>query len=274
MSQNQPEAAGSLKRAEMLPVTVNQVMLYVIAFWLVVLFHRLSAYFFAQLESLAPVFHFYGIATSQMGWTPGAVIAIYLFGPLFLAFIGFYLIQRWQILFINGKMSIAFTLWLSIHALSRLLTGGISGLISQRELSFVFIYTGVPVIISILIALAMFGLFLILSRKFSLPVLLASHDQRLIDEMPFRRWQIRYFLFFPWVIGASFVSIIHIAFSNFQEVITQLLIGLTLMTTFFHLRNDKPEYNIPIPKQFKPTIKWPLFIIGLILTALVLFLGR
>lgn len=273
MSQIHPEIAGKLKRAEMLPITFNQAALYVIAFWLVLLFHRLSEYFFASLESLTPTFHFYGIATSQTGWSAGAVIAIYLFGPLFLAFIGFYLIQRWQKLFINGKMSIAFTLWLSIHALSRLLTGGISGIITQRELSYVFMYTGIPIILGILIALVLFGIFLILSRKFALPTLLAAHDQRLIDEMPFRRWQVRYFLFFPWVIGASFVSIIHLVFFNLQEVITQLLIGLTLMTTFFHLRNDKPEYNIPIPIAFQPKIKKPLLLIGLILSVLMLLIG-
>lgn len=273
MSQFETEPADSLKREEMLPITINQTALYLIAYWLVLLFHRFCEYFFASLESLSPIFHFYGIATSQTGWSAGAVIAIYLFGPLFLAFIGFYLIQRWQKLFINGKISIAFALWLSIHALSRLLTGGISGIITQRELSFVFTYTGIPIIFSILIALGLFGCFLILSRKFALPTLLSAHNQRLIDEMPYRRWQVRYFLFFPWILGAAFVSIIHIVFFNFQEVITQLLIGLALMTTFFHLRNDKPEYNLPIPEAFQPKSKKSLLLIAFILTVLMLIIG-
>lgn len=258
----------------MLAVSINQTALYIIAYWLVVLAQRCSEYFFASLESLNPVFYFYGISTSQSGWSAGAVISTYMFGPLLLAFVGFYLVQRWKTLWIKGRMSIAFSLWLSIHALSRLLTGGISGFVTKSGVSQVFTHTGIPVFMEILLAGALYGLFIILARKYALAVLLASHNQRLIDEAPYRRLQVRHFLFIPWLAGASIVSVFNLVFLSFGDILSQFLIGFVLMTTHLHLLTDKPEYNVPIPEPFHPQTSRTLLILAAVLSLLVVIFAH
>lgn len=261
-----------IEKKDLVPLSVNQTSLYVISFWLVVLTQRIGEYFFASLESLNPTLHFYGLTTSQYGWTGGSVIAVYLFSALLLAFVGFYLLQRWQILWIKGRISIAFALWLSIHGLSRLLTGGISGLLTNSQLYFVFSYTGTPIIVSIFISIILYALLLILARKYALPTLLAAHDQKMIDNHAFRRLQIRYFLFIPWLAGSTIISIIHLFFLDFGEPINQLLIGFVLMTTHLHLRTDRPDYNVPIPAPFQLSFNKPLLAVAFIMSALIIFL--
>jgi hypothetical protein len=223
------------------------------------------------LESLNPTFHFYGLTTSQYGWTGGSVIAVYLFSALLMAFVGFYLLQRWQILWIKGRISIAFALWLSIHGLSRLLTASISGLLTRSQLYHVFTYTGIPLLVSIFISIALYGLMLILARKYALPTLLAAHDQRMIDNHDYRRLQIRYFLFIPWLVGSILVSVFHIFFMEFGEVMNQLLIGFVLMTTHFHLKTDRPDFNVPVPASFQLRLNKPILTIALVMSALILF---
>lgn len=261
-----------IEKRDLVTLAVNQTSLYILSFWLVILAQRFGEYFFASLESLNPSLHFYGLTTSQYGWTAGSVITVYLFSSLLLAFIGFYLLQRWQILWIKGRISISFALWLSIHGLSRLLTGGISGLLTNSQLYFVFSYTGTPIIVSIFISILLYAVLLVLARKYALPTLLAAHDQRMIDNHAFRRLQIRYFLFIPWLAGSTLISIIYLIFRDFSEPINQLLVGFVLMTTHLHLRTDRPDYNVPIPAPFKITLHKPIVAISLLISALVVLL--
>lgn len=263
-----------VEKKDLVTLSINQTALYLISFWLVILAQRSGEYFFASLESLNPTLHFYGITTSQYGWTGGSVIAVYLFSSLLLAFIGFYLLQRWQILWIKGRISISFALWLSIHGLSRLLTGGISGLLTNSELFYVFSYTGTPIIVSIFISILLYGLMLILARKYALPTLLAAHDQRMIDNHAFRRLQVRHFLFIPWLAGGAIISLCYFMFMEFGEMVNQLLIGFVLMTTYLHLRTDRPDYNVPIPAPFQITLNKPIIFISFIISILTIILLR
>ena len=253
---------------ERLALTVNNACLAIIGYYLVQIPLILISYFFAKLEDLRPVLHYYGVTIGPLandsvsqgaGWSGGSTIAAFVIGPLIFAFAAFYILQRWEMLWDNG-ISLGLIIWTSLHGFSRLLCGAVAGVFIPKFVGLVFLSTGLNLGIQIILSVLLFGIFLALTKQFLPPLLFNSRSQRVAEEEDARAEFVRYSLFLPWLASSTFISLIHGIRGHFYEVIIQFLIGIVVLTIYHNFHPQKPEYNVPIPDQGKPRIDFRLWV--------------
>jgi len=253
---------------ERLALVINNACLAIIGYYLVRIPLIFLSYFFAKLEDLRPVLHYYGVTIGRLaddsviqggGWSGGSTIAAFFIGPLVFAFASFYILQRWEVLWDNG-ISLGLIIWTSLHGFSRLLCGAVAGIFIPKFVGLVFLSTGLNLGIRIVLGVLLFGLFLALAKQFLPPLLFNGRSQRVAEEEDARAEFVRYSLFLPWLASSAFIALIHGIRGHFYEVIIQFLLGIVVLTIYHNFRPQKPEYNVPIPDQGRPMIDFRLWV--------------
>jgi hypothetical protein len=221
----------------------------------------------AQLEGLRPELHYYGLVIDQIsedsviqgaGWSGGSTIGAHFIGPLLFAFAAFYLLQRWEFLWMNG-ISLGLIIWTSLHGFSRLLCGAVAGVFIPQYVGQVFVATGLNLGVRVVVGIFAFVGFLAMARFFLPPLLFNGREQRVAEDEESRAEFVRYSLFLPWLISSTFIALIHGIRGHFYEVIVQFLLGLVVLHIYHQFRPQKPEYNVPIPEQGRPKVDFKLW---------------
>jgi hypothetical protein len=254
--------------AEQRALIINNACLGIIGYYLVRIPLILLSYILAQLEGLRPELHYYGLVIDQIsddsviqgaGWSGGSTIGAYFIGPLLFAFASFYLLQRWEFLWMNG-ISLGLIIWTSLHGFSRLLCGAVAGVFIPKFVGQVFVATGLNLGVRVVLGILAFGGFLALARFFLPPLLFNGREQRVAEDEESRAEFVRYTLFLPWLLSSSFIALIHGIRGHFYEVIVQFLLGLVVLHIYHQFRPQKPEYNVPIPEQGRPQVDYKLWL--------------
>lgn len=253
--------------AEQRALILNNACLGIIGYYLVRIPLILISYVLAQLEGLRPELHYYGLVIDQIsedsviqgaGWSGGSTIGAYFIGPLLFAFAAFYLLQRWEFLWMNG-ISLGLIIWTSLHGFSRLLCGAVAGVFIPQFVGQVFVATGLNLGVRVVLGIFAFVGFLALARFFLPPLLFNGREQRVAEDEESRAEFVRYSLFLPWLISSTFIALIHGIRGHFYEVIVQFLLGLVVLHIYHQFRPQKPEYNVPIPEQGRPKVDFKLW---------------
>ncbi|MFZ9681349.1 MAG: hypothetical protein ACO3GL_00340 [Bacteroidia bacterium] len=253
--------------AEQRALILNNACLGIIGYYLVRIPLILISYILAQLEGLRPELHYYGLVIDQIsedsviqgaGWSGGSTIGAYFIGPLLFAFAAFYLLQRWEFLWMNG-ISLGLIIWTSLHGFSRLLCGAVAGLFIPQYVGQVFVATGLNLGVRVVLGIFAFVGFLALARFFLPPLLFNGREQRVAEDEESRAEFVRYSLFLPWLISSAFIALIHGIRGHFYELIVQFLLGLVVLHIYHQFRPQKPEYNVPIPEQGRPKVDFKLW---------------
>lgn len=253
--------------AEQRALILNNACLGIIGYYLVRIPLILISYVLAQLEGLRPELHYYGLVIDQIsedsviqgaGWSGGSTIGAYFIGPLLFAFAAFYLLQRWEFLWMNG-ISLGLIIWTSLHGFSRLLCGAVAGVFIPQYIGQVFVATGLNLGVRVVLGIFAFVGFLALARFFLPPLLFNGREQRVAEDEESRAEFVRYSLFLPWLISSTFIALIHGIRGHFYEVIVQFLLGLVVLHIYHQFRPQKPEYNVPIPEQGRPKVDFKLW---------------
>lgn len=253
--------------AEQRALILNNACLGIIGYYLVRIPLILISYVLAQLEGLRPELHYYGLVIDQIsedsviqgaGWSGGSTIGAYFIGPLLFAFAAFYLLQRWEFLWMNG-ISLGLIIWTSLHGFSRLLCGAVAGVFIPQYVGQVFVATGLNLGVRVVLGIFAFVGFLALARFFLPPLLFNGREQRVAEDEESRAEFVRYSLFLPWLISSTFIALIHGIRGHFYEVIVQFLLGLVVLHIYHQFRPQKPEYNVPIPEQGRPKVDFKLW---------------
>ncbi|MGA1666190.1 MAG: hypothetical protein ACO39U_04280 [Bacteroidia bacterium] len=253
--------------AEQRALILNNACLGIIGYYLVRIPLILISYVLAQLEGLRPELHYYGLVIDQIsedsviqgaGWSGGSTIGAYFIGPLLFAFAAFYLLQRWEFLWMNG-ISLGLIIWTSLHGFSRLLCGAVAGVFIPQYVGQVFVATGLNLGVRVVLGIFAFVGFLALARFFLPPLLFNGREQRVAEDEESRAEFVRYSLFLPWLISSAFIALIHGIRGHFYEVIVQFLLGLVVLHIYHQFRPQKPEYNVPIPEQGRPKVDFKLW---------------
>ncbi|MGA1330672.1 MAG: hypothetical protein ACO31H_03775 [Bacteroidia bacterium] len=253
--------------AEQRALILNNACLGIIGYYLVRIPLILISYILAQLEGLRPELHYYGLVIDQIsedsviqgaGWSGGSTIGAYFIGPLLFAFAAFYLLQRWEFLWMNG-ISLGLIIWTSLHGFSRLLCGAVAGVFIPQYVGQVFVATGLNLGVRVVLGIFAFVGFLALARFFLPPLLFNGREQRVAEDEESRAEFVRYSLFLPWLISSAFIALIHGIRGHFYEVIVQFLLGLVVLHIYHQFRPQKPEYNVPIPEQGRPKVDFKLW---------------
>jgi hypothetical protein len=253
--------------AEQRALILNNACLGIIAYYLVRIPLILISYVLAQLEGLRPELHYYGLVIDQIsedsviqgaGWSGGSTIGAHFIGPLLFAFAAFYLLQRWEFLWMNG-ISLGLIIWTSLHGFSRLLCGAVAGVFIPQYVGQVFVATGLNLGVRVVVGIFAFVGFLAMARFFLPPLLFNGREQRVAEDEESRAEFVRYSLFLPWLISSTFIALIHGIRGHFYEVIVQFLLGLVVLHIYHQFRPQKPEYNVPIPEQGRPKVDFKLW---------------
>ncbi|MFM9060108.1 MAG: hypothetical protein ACKOQP_00390, partial [Bacteroidota bacterium] len=151
--------------AEQRALIINNACLGIIGYYLVRIPLILLSYILAQLEGLRPELHYYGLVIDQIsedsviqgaGWSGGSTIGAHFIGPLLFAFASFYLLQRWEFLWMNG-ISLGLIIWTSLHGFSRLLCGAVAGVFIPKFIGQVFVATGLNLGVRVVLGVLAFG---------------------------------------------------------------------------------------------------------------------
>lgn len=248
-------------------IVLNSAILYVIAFLLTTIFHELGhALAGAHFGSQPVLHHNYVEHLSIQSLSAIKKVYIALAGPTVSLLQG--ILAGWLFLKMKRQtLSKLFLLWFSILGLANFFGYLMTGPIFQEgDIGKVYQLLNTPLFLQIIIALAGAAILFYAAFQMTVPSLQFSYKPIWVSDAKSRKQFALHIIIFPWLIGATLVTILYLPIIAVVSIIYPFSSGMIFI---FPWKHAKRVDNIQVSEE--RSISKPSIILYTSLIALILF---
>ncbi len=230
-------------------ITLNSIVLYVIAFLLTTIIHEFGHAIIGLINGSKPILHHnYVEHLNSNNLLLLQKVSISLAGPL-ISLIQGLLIGSLFIKTQKHSLYKLFLLWFSILGLTNFFGYLMTGPIFQKgDIGKVFLLLNTPLILQIIIAFIGAALLFYMGYKLTIPFLEFSNNEKCISDAKSRENYAFKIIIIPWIIGATIVTILYLPVIAIVSIIYPLTSGMIFI---FPWKNAKHITNLKISKDNK-----------------------
>jgi hypothetical protein len=247
-TQTPPKPEEELEKQRI--VTINSTTFYVLAYFLVYIFHQLVTIYSARTSAirseLFPGHIEFKIADNQ--WLKNDVISVYSAGPLAcLVLAVIFLIWFHKAAKRRGVKKVLL-LWVFIHALNIFFGSLLAGCIAETGFWYAIQWSVINYAFVWIIA-GLFALVLLLAGVFLAPTFLLSCDSITLMQFENRKKMLAATLVYPWFFGSLFITVLKLPDLHLYEGLQFITILFFLIPAYFQNLKNPISQNIEAPQR-------------------------